>query len=197
LGLSDDARASGISSPSDHEFSAKTRPEFSQKIRRIYGQALRLIHPAPLTPEAFAPFGDVLDATGDFRLINAGLCQRHHDRAALDFGSDGRAGISIFRAEPRGLPYSFDLIERHPEGSQAFIPMTEHPFLVIVARHPETPPKAFLTNGAQGINLHRGTWHGVLTPLHAPGLFAVVDRIGATPNLEEHRYDTPWTVLAP
>jgi ureidoglycolate lyase len=53
---------------------------------------------------------------------------------------------------------------------------------------------AFLTNGAQGINLHRGTWHGVLTPLHAPGLFAVVDRIGATPNLEEYRYASPFTV---
>ena len=52
-------------------------------------------------------------------------------------------------------------------------------------------PQAFLTNGAQGINLHRGTWHGVLTPLHAPGLFAVVDRIGATPNLEEHRFTEP------
>ena len=48
--------------------------------------------------------------------------------------------------------------------------------------------------GAQGINLHRGTWHGVLTPLHAPGLFAVVDRIGATPNLEEFRYAAPWVV---
>ena len=52
------------------------------------------------------------------------------------------------------------------------------------------------TRGAQGINLHRGTWHGVLTPLHAPGLFAVVDRIGTTPNLEEFRYPQTWTVLA-
>jgi ureidoglycolate lyase len=158
---------------------------------------MHLIRPAPLTAEAFAPFGDVLDATGDFRLINAGLCQRHHDRARLDFGPEGRAGISIFRAEPRALPYSLDLIERHPDGSQAFIPMTGHPFLVIVATGPEAEPRAFLTNGAQGINLYRGTWHGVLTPLSAPGLFAVVDRIGTTPNLEEHRYATPWTVLAP
>jgi len=161
---------------------------------------MRTLRPQPLTAAAFAPFGDVLDATGDFRPINAGLCRRHHDRATLDFGPqvDGaRAGISIFQAEPRALPYSFDLIERHPEGSQAFIPMTGHPFLVIVATGPEAPPRAFLTNGAQGINLHRGTWHGVLTPLHAPGLFAVVDRIGPTPNLEEHRYSQPWTVLAP
>lgn len=158
---------------------------------------MRQIIAQPLTPEAFAPFGDVLEATGDFRLINAGLCRRHHDRATLDFGPDARPGISIFQAEPRALPYSFDLIERHPEGSQAFIPMSADPFLVIVATDPQATPQAFLTNGAQGINLHRGTWHGVLTPLSAPGLFAVVDRIGTTPNLEEHRYSQAWTVLAP
>ena len=158
---------------------------------------MRTLTPAPLTAEAFAPFGDVLEATGPFHLINAGLCKRHHDRARLDFGAGGCAGISVFQAEPRSLPHAFDLIERHPEGSQAFLPMTGHPFLVIVSTGPETTPRAFLTNGAQGINLHRGTWHGVLTPLAAPGLFAVVDRIGPTPNLEEHRYATPWTVLAP
>ena len=156
---------------------------------------MRQIRTEPLTAEAFAPFGEVLEATGPFRLINAGLCQRHHDRATIDVG-DTRAGISIFKAEPRALPYTFDLIERHPEGSQAFLPMTEHPFLVIVGTGPEAAPRAFLTNGAQGINLYRGTWHGVLTPLHAPGLFAVVDRIGSTPNLEEHRFAEPWTVLA-
>ena len=147
----------------------------------------------PLTQTAFAPFGDVLDATGDHRLINAGLCRRHHDRARIDTG-DARPGISIFQAEPRALPYAFDLIERHPEGSQAFLPMTQHPFLVIVSPGPTHTPRAFLTNGAQGINLHRGTWHGVLTPLHAPGLFAVVDRIGPTPNLEEYRYPAAFTV---
>ena len=150
----------------------------------------------PLTAAAFAPFGEVLEATADFRLINAGLCRRHHDRAALDFGPAGRAGISVFHAEPRALPYAFDLIERHPDGSQAFLPMTQHPFLFIVSPDPQAKPRAFITNGAQGINLHRGTWHGVLTPLHAPGLFAVVDRIGATPNLEEHRFAQPWTVLS-
>ena len=158
---------------------------------------MQAIRPLPLTPLAFALFGDVLDATGDVRLINAGLCHRHHDRARLDFGADGRANISIFNAQPRSLPYTFDLLERHPDGSQAFLPMSQHPFLVIVARSPGDTPLAFLTNGAQGINLHRGTWHGVLTPLHAPGLFAVIDRIGPTPNLEEHRLATAWTVLAP
>ena len=152
------------------------------------------IRTEPLTAAAFAPFGDVLDATGDFRLINGGLCERHHDLARIDV-VDARAGISIFKAKPRTLPYQFDLIERHPDGSQAFLPMTEHPFLVIVSQGPDTAPRAFLTNGAQGINLYRGTWHGVLTPLHGPGLFAVVDRIGTAPNLEEHRFTDPWTVI--
>ncbi len=154
----------------------------------------------PLTAEAFAPFGDVLEATGDFRPINEGLCKRHHDRARLDMApevdSANRAGISIFNATPRTLPYRFDLVERHPEGSQAFIPMTQNPFLVIVAADTSSTPLAFATNGAQGINLHRGIWHGVLAPLAAPGLFAVVDRIGASANLEEFRYAEPWLIEA-
>ncbi|MCV2866039.1 ureidoglycolate lyase [Defluviimonas sp. WL0075] len=156
----------------------------------------RTIRAEPLTAPAFAPFGEVLEASGDFRLINEGLCRRHHDRAMLDFGT-GRAGISIFDAAPRALPYDFDLVERHPDGSQAFVPMTAHPFLVIVA--PDEggipgQPRAFLTAPGQGANLHRGTWHGVLTPLSAPGLFAVVDRIGEGPNLEEYRYPATWRV---
>ena len=158
---------------------------------------MRQIPPEPLTAAAFAPFGDVLDASGTpDRMINAGLCARYHDRARIDI-AEGRAGLSVFDAVARSLPYTFDLVERHPLGSQAFVPMTQAPFLVIVAPDEQgTPgmPRAFLTNGAQGINLHRGTWHGVLTPLQAPGLFAVLDRIGAGPNLQEYRYAQPWTV---
>ncbi|TNC61948.1 ureidoglycolate lyase [Rubellimicrobium roseum] len=151
----------------------------------------------PLTLDAFAPFGDVLEASGPpDRLINQGLCGRFHDRARLDFGK-GRAGISVFDAEPRALPYRLDMVERHPLGSQAFLPMTQHPFLVIVAEGRDSTPgrvRAFLTAPSQGINLLRNTWHGVLTPLHAPGLFAVVDRIGEGANLEEFRFPEPPTI---
>jgi ureidoglycolate lyase len=158
-----------------------------------------IIQSEPLTAAAFAPFGDVLEVAGaPDKIINGGLCGRYHDRAALDFGTDGRAGISLFDAQPRSLPYTFDLLERHPEGSQAFIPMTAHSFLVIVAPdaggRPGTP-RAFLTAPHQGVNFHRGTWHGVLTPLHAPGLFAVIDRIGSTANLEEVMLDTSYKVV--
>ena len=155
----------------------------------------RTIATEPLTAAAFAPFGEVLEAVGPpDRLINAGLCARFHDRARLDFGATGRAGLSIFDAQPCTLPYRLDLVERHPEGSQAFLPMTAEPFLVIVTETPDAAPHAFVTNGAQGINLARGTWHGVLTPLHAPGRFAVVDRIGPGANLQEHRFAVPWII---
>jgi ureidoglycolate lyase len=154
----------------------------------------------PLTPEAFAPFGDVIEAAGPpDRLINRGLCGRWHDRARLDF-ADGRAGISVFRAEPRTLPHLVDLLERHPEGSQAFLPMTADPFLVVVAPDDGGAPgrpRAFLTEPGQGVNYARGTWHGVLAPLAAPGLFAVIDRIGPGANLEEHPLDPQWVVRAP
>ncbi len=153
----------------------------------------------PLTAAAFAPFGDVIalrDAPD--RIINQGLCGRHHDLAMLDF-SDGRAGISLFDAAPRSLPYQLDLMERHPAGSQAFVPMTMQPFLVTVAPDAGGKPDrplAFLTAPGQGVNIHRGTWHGVLTPLSTPGLFAVIDRIGAGANLEEFHLDSPWIIRA-
>lgn len=147
----------------------------------------------PLTADLFAPFGDVLDCSGDpDKIINAGLCGRFHDRARVDCA--GPLGISLFRSELRQMPYQLDLIERHPLGSQAFIPMSMDPFLVVVA-DADLQPQAFLTAPGMGINFHRGTWHGVLTPLSGPGLFAVIDNVGTEPNLEEHYFETPYRVI--
>jgi ureidoglycolate lyase len=152
---------------------------------------------APLTAETFASFGEVLEAAGTpDKIINHGLCGRFHDVATLDI-IDGRPGISLFKSEARSLPYQIDMVERHPLGSQAFLPMGADPFLVIVAADEDgTPgaPKAFRTAPGQGINFARNTWHGVLTPLSPPGLFAVIDRIGEGANLEEHWFETPYTV---
>ncbi|WP_171209473.1 MULTISPECIES: ureidoglycolate lyase [unclassified Ruegeria] len=153
----------------------------------------------PISAQNFAPFGDLIHTGGaPDKIINQGQCERFHDRAQLDF-VEGRAGISLFNANPRALPYHLDMVERHPEGSQAFIPMTYQPFLVIVAKdHNGQPgrPQAFLTQPGQAVNYHRRTWHGVLTPLHGPGLFAVVDRIGAGDNLEEFWFDAPYEVVS-
>lgn len=141
----------------------------------------REIRIQPITGVAFAPFGDLLECTGaPDKIINQGLCGRYHDRAQMDF-TDGAAGISLFNAELRSLPLKLEILERHPDGSQAFIPMTHVGFLVVVAPDDDGmpgTPLAFETKPGQAINFHLGVWHGVLTPLHAPGLFAVVDRIG-------------------
>ena len=157
----------------------------------------QILHLEPLTKEVFAPYGDVLDVNGEpDKIINQGLCGRYHDRARIDIVG-GNAGISLFKAEPRQLPIKLDMVERHPEGSQAFLPMSFDPFVVVVAPDQGgTPgqPRAFLTQPGQGINFARNTWHGVLTPLHAPGLFAVVDRIGDGPNLQEHWFDTAFII---
>lgn len=157
----------------------------------------QVLHLEPLTKGAFAPFGDVLEVAGNpDKIINQGLCGRYHDLANIDI-VDGAAGISLFNAEAREFPITLDMVERHPDGSQAFLPMTHHPFVVVVAPDENgTPgqPRAFITTVGQGINFARGTWHGVLTPIHAPGLFAVVDRIGEGPNLQEHWYNTPFSI---
>ncbi|MCK0141175.1 ureidoglycolate lyase [Aliiroseovarius sp. F20344] len=155
---------------------------------------------SPLTAEAFAPFGDVLELTDRESLtINAGMCQRHHDLAQLDFG-EGRAGISLFDGKARQFPYGLDLVERHPLGSQAFIPMNGVPLLVTVCPDeggkPGTP-KAFVMRPDQAINLHKGTWHGVLAPIAEQGLYAVVDRIGNGTNLEEFCFTEPVLIHPP
>lgn len=158
----------------------------------------RLLRPRPLTAADFAPFGDVLEADGaPDKLINQGLCGRYHDRARLDFDG-GRAGISLFKADLRPLPYRLEMMERHPLGSQAFIPMSGDAFLVIVAQDAGNRPGrplAFFTRAGQAINFHKNTWHGVLTPITGNGLFAVIDRIGPGENLQEHWFDTGYEVV--
>ena len=151
----------------------------------------------PLDEKLFLPYGDILQTQdAPTVMINQHNCARYDNLATLDF-ADGKAGISIFHAKPYDSPLTVAILERHPAGSQAFIPLSEHPFLVIVAEDQDgkpKAPKAFLTNGYQGVNYHRNTWHGVLTPIKGNGLFAVVDRIGDGNNLEEHWLENPFLV---
>ena len=152
---------------------------------------------APLTAAAFAAYGDVIAPGGaPDKMINQGLCARYHDLARLDF-ADGRAGLSFFDAKERKLPIIVGMVERHPEGSQAFIPVSQTRFLVIVADDENGMPvnlRAFVAGAEQSVNLHRNVWHGVLTPIGASGRFVVVDRIGGGANLQEHWFDTPYII---
>lgn len=156
-----------------------------------------MITARPLSPDAFATFGDVIAlGQGEVRTINQGLCERHHDLASMDF-SDGRAGVSLFQADLRLLPCEVAMMERHPQGSQAFLPMQGSEYLVVVAPDDggkPSAPLAFYARADQGVNYHRNVWHAVLTPISGSGLFAVVDRIGPGANLEEYWFDTAMTV---
>ena len=152
----------------------------------------------PLTAEAFRPFGDVIEASDGARhfTINEGYAERFHNLATVDVGTQGgRAIINIFRAKPRTLPMQLVLLERHPLGSQAFMPLSGRAYLVVVA--PATPGAAapdlaamrcFRAEAGQGVNYARGTWHHPLIALDGVSDFLVVDRGGAAGdhNCDEH-----------
>lgn len=154
----------------------------------------------PIDAVSFAPFGDIIDASGapDYH-INDALCERYHDRARLAVDAQGRLGLSVFNSQCFSLPLTVEAVERHPLASQTFVPMSDEPFLVVVAPDengvPQTP-RAFVTERGQAINLLRGTWHGVLRPLGRSGLFAVFDRVGAGENCEAYSYPQPFLVEA-
>ncbi len=155
--------------------------------------ALREITIQPLTREAFAPFGDVIEIEGAHSFpINHGMCMRYHDLAKVETtGDNARTLISLLRGKPYELPLKLEMVERHPFGSQAFVPLSGNPFLVVAAHdQPDGPsdPVAFLTQPGQGVNIHRNVWHGILTPLEGESDFVVIDRGGDGVNLQEHFY---------
>jgi len=163
----------------------------------------RSITAEPLTDAAFAPFGSVIDtATVAPRPMNGGMARRFHDLAAIEVAGEGaRAVIGRVEAEPYPLPLRLSLVERHPLGSQAFVPLSAAPFLIVVcpdeAGRPGRPRAFVTTRPFQGICYARGTWHGVLTPFGARQGFVVIDRGGSGVNLEEHVFAQPWTVHGP
>jgi len=155
----------------------------------------------PLTQEAFSPFGDVIETDHrPFRAINNGSTRRYHCLAQVEtaYPADGdRAIISIFQVQVTKMPFTIRMLERHPLGSQAFVPLLGRPFLVVVA-----PPtdnsinndkpqldliRAFITNGKQGINYNRGTWHHPTLAIgNEDDEFLVIDREGSGNNCDEH-----------
>jgi ureidoglycolate lyase len=145
----------------------------------------------PLTAEAFAPFGDVIETGArEFRWINEGTCKRYDDLARIDVAAEGgRPLISVFEANPRPLPFRVRILERHPLSSQAFFPLEARPFLVVVAAEGAAPQaggiRAFWSSGRQGVNYRRNTWHHALIALGETSRFLVVDRGGAGVNCDE------------
>ena len=160
-----------------------------------------ILRAAPLSADAFSPYGDVIAARADSKTaMNEARFERYDRLARIDVepGAGGEASIGIVRARSAtAMPYAFRMVERHPLGSQAFVPLAPFRFVVVVA-----PPgnaveadalRAFVSNGHQGINYRRGTWHMPLIALEAGQEFLVVDRAGSD-NCEEHWFDRPVIV---
>ncbi|KPC28369.1 Ureidoglycolate lyase [Pseudomonas syringae pv. cilantro] len=156
---------------------------------------MRTLTIEPLTKEAFAPFGDVIETDGsDHFMINNGSTMRFHRLAEVDTAQpDDKAIISIFRAQALPMPLTIGMLERHPLGSQAFIPLLGHPFLIVVAPVGEAPEsaltRAFVSNGRQGVNYHRGVWHHPVLTIEKQDDFLVVDRSGSGNNCDEHYFE--------
>lgn len=144
-----------------------------------------------LTAEAFAAFGDVVEMAGHAGVpMNQGWAERFHDLARVDVRDQaGEVGISLARAQPENAPVTLRLVERHPLGSQIFMPLGTHPFLVVVAPAGDVPGRdalrAFVSNGRQGVNYHKGVWHHPMIALEAESDFLIVDRRGPGNNCDE------------
>jgi ureidoglycolate lyase len=147
----------------------------------------------PLTQEAFAPFGDVIQKEGHYpEEINYGQTRKYAGLAQVDVGDEkSTATVHIYRSRPVSLPFRIEVMEYHPLGSQAFIPLHSQPFLVIVAPPAETLPvksiQGFFTNGEQGVNLNKAVWHHYQLSLDETCDYLVIDRDGPGVNtVEQH-----------
>ena len=150
-----------------------------------------------LTPAAFAPFGEVIafGAAAKVFPINHGTTQRHHALARIEVGA-GHGLISLARAQPRRLPFAVTMLERHPLGSQAFVPLSKTPYLVVVAESPEHRPRCFLAAHGEGVNYRAGTWHHPLIALDEVSDFLIVDRGGEGANCDEANLPRTWWIEA-
>ncbi len=152
------------------------------------------LSPVPLTRDNFSGFGDVLEVNDAERiLINEGTTERFHALAKLDVADRQGVGVlSIFRATARPRPIKIAMMERHPLGSQAFFPLANNRWLIVVSAA-ETPApdnlKAFRARGDQGVQYAKNIWHHPLLIIEPSQDFLVVDRAGPGDNLEEIRFD--------
>ncbi len=156
----------------------------------------------PLSAEAFAPFGDVIEANPEtMHLINGGTTERFHALGKTQALGEGASIIlNIFRGQPRQFPYAVDMMERHPLGSQSFTPLSGHPYLVVVAEDEDGKPgrpKVFRASALQGVNYHANVWHHPLMAIGEVSDFLVADRAGPGNNLEEYFYDAPFVIEEP
>ncbi len=154
----------------------------------------------PLTQETFAAFGDVIQTRGHRpEEINYGQTRSYSGLAQVDAGDrEGTAMVHIYRSRPISLPFRVEVMEYHPLGSQAFIPLHHLPFIVLVAPPSHTlhskSIQAYITDGKQGINLYKRVWHHYQLSLDEICDYLVIDRGGPGENTVEQRLEKPLII---
>lgn len=156
----------------------------------------------PLSAEAFAPFGDVVESSGPCDTINQGKGWRYRDLAQIDLtADDGHTAVSIVACAPEAAPVPLRLMERHPLGSQTFMPVNGQSYIVVVAPAGEPPApesfRAFVADGSQGVNYHRGVWHHPMIALDRACEFFEVHRAGPGDNCDEAEIGVQMSVCLP
>ena len=166
-------------------------------------QAMRQLSCEPLTAQAFAPFGLVIDpGAATPELINGGTTRRYSDLAALDLNADAaQPRIGIYDADARQFPLPLLKLERHRQAAQVFLPLGMHRFVVVVCPGDAAPQfahlRAFLSAPGQGISLHRDTWHHGLVALGDGDRFAVIEGGNYRSDCEEVPLVEPVVLLRP
>jgi len=160
----------------------------------------KIIKPIKINRSNFNTYGDLI-STNDINPIdiNAGYAKRFDNLANLNISKDGgKAIVSIFSALKRNFPMKIDMMEKHPLGSQAFIPMKETTFLCFVAPSGEYPQidkiQSFIIPPRTGINYKPGIWHFPLISTEDTN-FLVIDRKGEGKNLIIHKFEKENIIL--
>ena len=159
-----------------------------------------LIKPKNITKENFSIFGDLISSNNIKPMdINSGYAKRFDNLANINTSKDnGKTIVSIFSALKRSFPMKIDMMEKHPLGSQAFMPMKETTFLAFVAPPGNLPEinkiKSFIVPPKNGINYKPGIWHFPLISTENTN-FLVIDRKGSGKNLIIHNFSKEKIVL--
>ena len=160
----------------------------------------KIIKPIKITRANFAAYGDLISSDDIKPMdINAGYAKRFDNLANINTSKDGgKTIVSIFSALKRNFPMKIDMMEKHPLGSQAFIPMNETTFLCFVAPPGESPEidkiQSFIIHPKTGINYKPGIWHFPLISTEDTN-FLVIDRKGNSENLVIHKFDKEKVLL--
>ena len=152
-----------------------------------------IIKPKKITRKNFQKFGDLISVKKKKSInINNGYAKRFDNLCRINTASKkGKTIMSIFSAKKRKFPMNIKMMEKHPLGSQAFVPMNETTFLVFVApkgKRPNTKKiESFIVPKQTGINYKPGIWHFPLISSKNMN-FLVIDRKGIGNNLVIHNF---------